>query len=51
VVLCFSSEELVAIKIVDIRQFQNITDIERIQEEIRILESIKHKNIVNLVEV
>ena len=28
-----------------------IAEIERIQEEIRILESIKHKNIVNMLEV
>ena len=29
----------------------SIAEIERIQEEIRILESIKHKNIVNMLEV
>eukprot|EP00240_Pyramimonas_obovata_P003572 CAMPEP_0118939268 /NCGR_PEP_ID=MMETSP1169-20130426/28417_1 /TAXON_ID=36882 /ORGANISM="Pyramimonas obovata, Strain CCMP722" /LENGTH=832 /DNA_ID=CAMNT_0006883491 /DNA_START=442 /DNA_END=2937 /DNA_ORIENTATION=- len=45
------SQELVAIKIVDARKFSSIVAIERIQEEIRILESIKHKHIINMREV
>eukprot|EP00959_Pyramimonas_sp_CCMP1952_P408850 8568138-Pyramimonas_sp.AAC.1 len=47
----FQTQELVAIKIVDARKFNSISMIDRIQEEIRILESIKHKNIVNMLEV
>lgn len=40
----------VAIKIVDASKFKSIVEIERIQEEIRILTDLKHANIIHMKE-
>ncbi|KAJ9505740.1 hypothetical protein QJQ45_029260 [Haematococcus lacustris] len=45
------SDELVAIKSVDASKFRSISEIEQIQEEMNVLASLKHPNIIKLVEV
>lgn len=50
-VTLLQSKEKVAIKVVDASKFTSITEIECVQEEIRILQTIKHENIINLIEV
>ncbi|EFJ44410.1 hypothetical protein VOLCADRAFT_82801 [Volvox carteri f. nagariensis] len=46
-----ATEELVAIKSVDATRFRNITEIDQIQEEMSVLSSLKHPNIIRLYDV
>eukprot|EP00899_Mesostigma_viride_P000607 jgi/Mesvir1/10547/Mv21778-RA.2 len=46
-----SSGETVAIKSVDTAAFRSVGEIDQINDEIRILETIKHPNVISLLEV
>nr|BCL66134.1 AMP-activated protein kinase [Volvox africanus] len=46
-----ATEELVAVKGVDATRFRNITEIDQIQEEMSVLSSLKHPNIIRLYDV
>jgi serine/threonine protein kinase len=45
------TDELVAVKMVDGSQFRSIGEIEQMQEEMNVLSSLKHPNIIRLLEV
>nr|ADI46954.1 AMPKR1m [Volvox carteri f. nagariensis] len=45
------TEELVAVKGVDATRFRNIAEIDQIQEEMSVLSSLKHPNIIRLYDV
>mmetsp|Transcript_33534 Transcript_33534/g.74200 ORF Transcript_33534/g.74200 Transcript_33534/m.74200 type:complete len:874 (-) Transcript_33534:546-3167(-) len=44
-------EEVVAVKAVDASRFRSISEIEQIQEEMNVLSSLKHPNIIKLYEM
>ncbi|GLC77801.1 hypothetical protein PLESTB_000955400 [Pleodorina starrii] len=46
-----TTEELVAVKGVDATRFRNITEVDQIQEEMSVLASLKHPNIIRLFDV
>nr|AML77961.1 putative LOV domain-containing protein [Dunaliella salina] len=46
-----ASDEIVAVKSVDGSQFRSISEIEQMQEEMNVLSSLKHPNIIRLIEV
>nr|AML79213.1 putative LOV domain-containing protein [Volvox aureus] len=46
-----TTDELVAVKGVDATRFRNITEIDQIQEEMSVLSSLKHPNIIRLFDV
>jgi hypothetical protein len=45
------ADEIVAIKSVDATKFRSISEIEQIQEEMNVLSSLKHPNIIRLIEI
>lgn len=50
--LCLAPvDEIVAIKIVDCGKFRSIAEIEQIQDEISVLSTLKHPNIIRLLDV
>lgn len=49
--VCAHADELVAIKAVDATRFRSITEIEQVQEEMAVLATLKHPNIIRLLEV
>ncbi len=44
-------DELVAVKSVDATRFRSIAEIEQIQEEMAVLSSLRHPNIIRLLDV
>lgn len=48
--ICFA-DEIVAIKIIDCGKFRSISEIEQIQDEISVLSTLKHPNIIRLLDV